>query len=43
MVFGGIPRKHLGSSSEDGLLLHLPIGLSEAEGKDLLDRLCSSL
>ena len=43
MVSSGIPRRHLGSSSEDDLLLHLPIGLSKAGGKDLLDRLCSSL
>ena len=29
-VSSGIPRRHL--SSEDGLRLHLPIGLSEAGG-----------
>ena len=43
MVSGGIPGRHLGSSSEDDLLLHLPIGLSEAGGRDLLDKLCSIL
>ena len=43
VVFDGILRKHQGNSSEDDLRLHPPIDLSEEGGKDLSDRLCSSL
>ena len=43
MVFNGILGGRPGNSSEDGLLLRPLTGLSEEEGKDLSDRLCSSL
>ena len=43
MVFNGILGGRTGNSSEDGLPLRLPTGLSEEEGKDLSDKLCSSL
>ena len=42
-VFYGIPGKRLENSSEDDPPLHPPTDLSEEGGKDLSDRLCSSL
>ena len=43
VVFDGILGKHQGNSSVDDLRLHSPIDLSEEGGKDLSDRLYSSL
>ena len=42
-VFGGIPRRHPKSSSEDDQQLHPLAGLSEVWGKGPLDRPCSNL
>ena len=43
VVFDDNSKKHPRSSFEGGLQLHLPTGLSEALGTDLLGTPCSSL
>ena len=43
VVSDGILERRPGNSFEDGLLLRSPTGLSEKGGKDLSDRLCTSL
>ena len=43
VVFDGILEKRQGNSFKDDLQVHAPINLSEEGGKDLSDRLYSSL
>ena len=43
VVFDGILGRHQGNSFDDGLPLLPPVDLSEKGGKDLLDKLYSSV
>ena len=43
VVSDGILGRRRGNSSEDDLLLRPPTGRSKEGGKDLSDKLCSSL